>query len=188
MSNHDTAPALESERLSMRSLSSADEDFYCSLYTDAEVMRYAGGPLSRDVALEGFRKTLDRMNGQSFERRVVLLLDRKTQQPIGISSVRMVRGKPGRAEVGTLLKAGMHEQGFGQECSTALISQAFRRPQIQELVAHSATGHEIVERLLVDLGFERSETLPAGNGRPARTVWLLSRDAWAKRNAGSKSK
>lgn len=185
---NDPAPTIQSARLSMRSLTPDDEAFYCSLYMDAEVMRYVGPPLSRDTALEGFRKSLDRMSQPSFERRVVVLLDRKTQQPIGISSVRMLRGKPGRAEVGTLLKAGMHEQGFGEECSTALISQAFSRPQIEELVAYSATGNAVVERLLTDLGFTRGETLPEGNGRPARSIWTLTRDAWVKRNAGKHTK
>jgi RimJ/RimL family protein N-acetyltransferase len=188
MNKHELAPTIQSERLSMRSLSKADEAFYCSLYMDPEVMRFVGPPLSREAALEGFRKSLAGMSSPSFERRVVVLIDSATQQPVGISSVRMLRGKPGRAEVGTLLKPGMHEQGFGQECSRALISQAFSRPQIEQLVASSAVGNAVVERLLTELGFSRGDSLPPGNGRPARTAWSISRGDWAKRNAGAKSK
>ena len=188
MNKHEEAPTIQSERLSMRSLTSADEAFYCSLYGDAEVMRHVDEALSRDSAVEGFRKCLDGMSQSEFERRVVVLLDRATQEPIGISSIRMLRGKPGRAEVGTLLKRGMHEKGFGEECSTALISQAFTRPKIQELVAYSAEGNTIVERLLTDLGFTREKKMPAKNGRPARTSWSITRGAWAKRTAGAKAK
>jgi RimJ/RimL family protein N-acetyltransferase len=179
--NKQPPPTIRSERLTMRSLADTDEDFYCGLYMDAEVMRYVGAPLSRDAALESFRKSLHGMSQPSFERRVVVLIDSASQQPIGISSVRMLRGKPGRAEVGTLLKPGMHEQGFGQECSKALISQAFSRPQIETLVAHSATGNTAVERLLTELGFSPGESLPASHGRPARTVWTVTRGDWAKR-------
>jgi RimJ/RimL family protein N-acetyltransferase len=188
MNTQEEAPTIQSERLSMRSLTSADESFYCSLYMDPEVMRYVGEPLSRDVALDGFRKSLDRMGKPSFERRVLVLLDRATQQPIGISSVRMLRGKPGRAEVGTLLKPSMHEQGYAQECSSALISQAFTRRQIDELVAHSLVGNAAVERLLTDLGFLRGISRAASHGRPARIMWTISRSAWATRAAGAESK
>lgn len=171
---------IESERLSMRSLSSADEALYCSLYTDADVMRYVGAPLSRESAVDGFRKSLESMGRSSFERRVVVLLDRGTQQPIGISSVRMLRGESGRAEVGTLLKPAMHEKGFAIECSKALISQAFTRPQVRELVAYSVAGNTAVEALLKGLGFTRGKSLQATRARPARTAWTLTRDAWAK--------
>jgi RimJ/RimL family protein N-acetyltransferase len=186
MKKREEAPTIDSERLSMRSLSSADEAFYCSLYTDTGIMRHVGEPLSRDAALDAFRRSLDRMNEPSFERRVVVLVDRATQQPIGISSVRMLRGKRGRAEVGTLLKPGMHEKGYAQECSTALISQAFTRRYIDELIAYSAIGNTAVERLLTELGFSRGDSLAACEGRPERTVWTLARAAWAKRNAGAK--
>jgi RimJ/RimL family protein N-acetyltransferase len=188
MNKHEQAPTIQSERLSMRSLTSADEAFYCSLYTDAEVMRHVGPSLARDSALEGFRKTLEGMGRDSFERRVVVLLDRATGEPIGISSVRMLRGKPGRAEVGTLLKPGMHEKGFGQECSAALITQAFTRPQINELVAYSNEGNAVVERLLTHLGFTRNGPRPASQVRPARIEWSITRGAWAKRSAQAKSK
>ncbi len=187
MKNHDEyARTIESERLSMRSLSKDDEAFYCSLYTDAQVMRFVGAPLSRDAASEGFRASLERMSQPPFERRVVVLLDRTTQQPIGISSVRML--KNGRAEVGTLLKPGMHDKGFALECSTALISQAFTRPAIQELVAYSVAGNTAVERLLQELGFSRGALRPADKGQPERTAWSITRDAWARREASIAAK
>jgi RimJ/RimL family protein N-acetyltransferase len=188
MNTQEEAPTIQSERLSMRSLTSADEAFYCSLYTDAEVMRYVGEPLSRAVALDGFRKSLDRMGNPSFERRVLVLVDRSTQQPIGISSLRMLSGKPGRAEVGTLLKPSAHEQGYAKECSRALNAQAFTRSQIDELVAHSIDGNAAVERLLTDLGFRRNNSRSASPKRPARTVWTLTRDAWATRKTDAESK
>jgi [ribosomal protein S5]-alanine N-acetyltransferase len=189
MNTTDTlGPVIESERLSMRSLSDADEALYCSLYSDANVMRFVGPPLSKDHALEAFRKSLELMRGPSFERRVVVLIDRKTNEPLGISSIRIVDSKRGRAEVGTLLKSGAHEQGFAQECSTALITQAFSRPQISELIAHSANDNKVIDGLLTDLGFSRGRKLAAQDGCPARLVWTLTRDAWSKRCARVKTK
>jgi len=185
MNTHEDAPTIQSERLSMRSLTNADEAFYCSLYEDAQVMRHVGEPLEHDAALDGFRKCLEGMGKSEFERRIVVLLERATQQPIGISSVRMLRGKPGHAEVGTLLKPGMHDKGFAMECSTALITQAFSRPQVTTLVAHSTEGNTAVERLLTELGFTRGGTRGACDGQPARTSWTIDRDTWAKRASGA---
>jgi ribosomal-protein-alanine N-acetyltransferase len=184
MKKSDTqGPTIESERLSMRSLSSADEALYCELYTNAEVMRFVGAPLTRQSASEGFKKSLELMNKPEFERRVVVLMDRASQQPIGISSIRMVDAKKGRAEVGTLLKPGAHEKGFAQECSTALITQAFTRPQVKELVAYSVKDNAAIERLLEDLGFERGGAVRSSAGRPPRVRWTISRNEWSKRCA-----
>jgi RimJ/RimL family protein N-acetyltransferase len=174
---------IRSERLTMRSIAPEDEAFYCSLYTDAQVMQHVHEPQSQTEAREGFRKVLDSMRQPTFERRVLVLIDSATQEPIGISSVRMLRGRPGHAEVGTLLKPGMQERGFGLECSEALISQTFTRKQIDTLVAYAADDNSKVEKLLVDLGFERGKPVRAG-----RTEWTLSRDAWSKRSSGSTTK
>lgn len=123
------------------------------------------------------------MSKPEFERRVVVLIDKASKQPIGISSVRMLEGKKGRAEVGTLLKPGAHEKGFAQECSTALITQAFTRPQVKELVAYSVKDNAAIERLLTDLGFERGGAVRSTAGRPQRVRWTISRNEWSKRCA-----
>jgi RimJ/RimL family protein N-acetyltransferase len=176
-------PTTESERLTMRSLSSADEALYCDLYMNADVMRYVGAPLSRQDALDGFKKSLELMSNPEFNRRVVVLIDRASKQPIGISSLRMLDGKKGRAEVGTLLKPGAHEKGFAQECSTALITQAFTRPQVKELVAYSVKDNAAIEGLLKDLGFERGGAVRSSAGRPPRVRWTIGRNEWSKRCA-----
>lgn len=181
MNTHEQAPTIQSERLSMRSLTSADEAFYCSLYEDAQVMRHVGAPLAHQEALEGFRQCLDGMSKAAFERRIVVLLDRASQQPIGISSIRLLRGARGHAEVGTLLKPDIQDKGFALECSTALITQAFTRPQVATLVAHSSEGNTAVERLLTELGFTRGHTRAARDDQPARTSWTIDRDTWTKR-------
>ena len=181
-------PTIESDRLTMRSLGAGDESFYCSLYTDSAVMRFVGAPLAQTSAQEGFRKSIELMRSPTFERRVVVLIDRRSQQPVGISSIRLSDAKRGRAEVGTLLKPEAQEQGFAMECSVALIKQAFTRPQVTELVAYSATGNKVIEGLLQDLGFKRGRVRPAAKGRPERTGWLLTRDDWAKRGGEKKAK
>jgi len=181
MNAEPSGPVVESDRLTMRSLTAADESFYCSLYTDSDVMRFVGAPLARNFAQEAFRKSLELMSSSTFQRRVVLLIDRKSNQPVGISSVRLVNAKRGRAEVGTLLKPEAQEQGFALECSEALIEQAFTRPQINELLAYSASGNASIQRLLQELGFKRGRVRTAEQGRPERIAWLLTRADWANR-------
>ena len=175
-------PTIESERLSIRSLCSADEELYCGLYMDAEVMRFVGEPLPRARAAGGLRKTLELMSRTPFQRRVVVLIDRASQQPIGISSIHIVDAKRGCAEVGMLLKPTSHARGLARECSVALLTQAFTRPQVNELIAHSAVGNDVIERLLTDLGFIRGAAVPASKDRPPRTRWSVGREAWSKRS------
>jgi RimJ/RimL family protein N-acetyltransferase/precorrin-3B methylase len=175
-------PGTESERLTFRSLTSADESLYIGLYTDPEVMKHVYKPLTREHALRSFRNALASMAREPFERRVVVITEKATGQPIGLSGVHLCDPKHKRAEVGTLLKASSHAQRFGLELSTALISQSFGRPQIDELIAHSTHGNGAIEHLLAALGFVRSGEVPPSDDQPARTRWTLRRDTWAKRS------
>jgi RimJ/RimL family protein N-acetyltransferase len=172
--------SFHSERLTMRSLAPEDEAFYCSLYTDAQVMQHVHAPQSLADAREGFRKVLDDMRQPEFKRRVLVLIDRKTQEPIGITSIRLLRSRPGHAEVGTLLKPGAHEQGLALECSQTLNSKAFARQQIDTLVAYAADGNAKAEKLLTELGFTRGQTHANGH-----TEWTLTRGDWSKRATGT---
>jgi RimJ/RimL family protein N-acetyltransferase len=178
-------PGTETERLSLRSLTASDEALYCSLYTDPQVMKHIYKPLTRAEAEQSFRKALESMQRTPFERRVVVISDKETGVAIGISGVHVCNATLKQAEVGTLLKSSAHAQRFGVELSNTLISQAFTRPQIDELIAHSTHGNAVVEALLKSLGFVRSGDVPAEGDIPARTRWTLTRAAWSKR-AGHK--
>src|ERR1043165_3573326 len=135
----------ESERLTFRSMNAADEALYCSLYMDPEVMRHVMKPLTREHAKASFRRALESMQQVPFERRNVVITEKATGQPIGLSGVHVTDAKRKEAEVGTLLKTGVHAQHFGVELSKALITQAFARPQIDVLIAHSSIHHSAVD-------------------------------------------
>lgn len=173
---------IETARLSIRLLSASDEALYCDLYTDAEVMRFVGPPLSRERAARCFRKALALTTQKIFVRRVQVLTERATRQAIGISGIHLTDAPRGQAEIGTLLKTASHAQRFAPEYCVPLLTASFARPQVRELWAHVPKGHAATEHLLIKLGFSRGVDVLASAGRPAGCGWSISREAWSKRH------
>ena len=172
---------IETARLTIRLLSDADEALYCGLYMDPVVMRFIGPPLSRERAARSFRKALELSHQPTFGRRIHVLIERATRQAIGISGSHLADAQHGRAEVGTLLRTASHAQRFAMEYSTALITSAFRRPQVREIWAHAPKDHGASEHLLIKLGFSRGVEVVSA-GRPAGCAWSVTREAWSKRH------
>ena len=173
---------IETARLSIRLLSAADEALYCDLYTNAEVMRFIGPPLSRDHAARCFRKALALTVQKTFERRVQVLTERATRQAIGISGIHLTDTQRGRAEIGTLLRTASHAQRFAPEYCVPLLTASFARPQVKELWAHVPKGHAATEHLLIKLGFSRGVDVLDSARHPAGCRWSITRAVWSKRH------
>ena len=47
-------PELRGSRLDLRPLAAADEELYCAIYTDIELMRLVAAPLTADAAQRAF--------------------------------------------------------------------------------------------------------------------------------------
>lgn len=167
-------------RLAYRLLSAADEALYCDLYTNAEVMRFVGTPLSRDKAASSFKKALALTQQQTFGRRITVIVERKTKQTIGISSIHVIDEKKRCAQIGSMLIPSAHAKGYAVEYSNALIAHAFKVRPVDELLAQVAIGNTAIEGLVKDLGFRRGAEVPASDGRPATYNWTIRRGSWKK--------
>jgi RimJ/RimL family protein N-acetyltransferase len=173
-----TEPAYpDTARLRYRLLSQADESLYCDLYSNSEVMKYVGPPLSREQALRGFKKALSLVQ-QPFGWRITTIVERASGQGVGISVIRLVDEKARRAEVGSILSPDAQKQGYGPEYSAALIDYAFKHRGVEELSAQVVDGNAANEAMLTKLGFSPGATSAVVGGVSRRT-WTLTRKNWA---------
>lgn len=176
----DESPQLEIETnsLKLRPLCEDDEALYCDLYCDTETMRYIGPPMSRDRAARSFRTALRLTRRQPIEQLFFTILEKATQQSIGICGVQHFDARRNRIEAGIMIAAAWRARGFAKEGLSALVTQAFALFPIEEVRVQIAADHAVVERLVISVGFSPSGEAAAGGESPRQRIWSACRQAW----------
>ncbi|HJW45841.1 MAG TPA: GNAT family N-acetyltransferase, partial [Lysobacter sp.] len=94
--------ALETVRLHLRPLGAEDETLYCHMYTDPELMRYVGAPLSADAAQRSFRLACRGDRNRPRRWMLWVISDIVTRAEIGLAGL---VGDDRSAEIGAMLLA-----------------------------------------------------------------------------------
>jgi len=169
----------QSKRLGIRLLEAGDAALYCGLYTDAKTLEHVCPPLSAERAKQSFEKAMHLSYEKPWTQRISVVVERTSNKPIGIASIKIVDTDQRIAEVGILLKPNAQSQRYATEASLTLITSAFRRHTIDGIVAKVGANHKTGERLVKTLGYARGADLAATADRSARSTWSMNRETWA---------
>lgn len=169
---------LHTPRLHLRPLSRADERLYCSLYTDADVMRHVAEPLTPEAARRAFQAVLRQLAAVPPQSRYWILAPRTGGDDLGLMAWVPDRDDSGFAEVGVLLAGSAECRGYATESIAALADAVFAETAQQRLWTRHARDNAAAIGLMRKLGFEPLEEAKTG---PAPARWRLERQAWAAR-------
>ena len=115
----------DTQRLHLRPLGEGDEALYCHLYTDPELMRHIGTPLSAEAARRSFGVACRqaRRDGAPAQRWVVA--ERGLPDGIGLLGLVPDEGVADTAEVGLMLLADRRQRGLAAEAIGAVADRVF---------------------------------------------------------------
>lgn len=176
------SPEVETARLRLRPLSSADQQLYCELYTDAETMRHIGAPMSMERAARSFSAAVRIAQRQPPEQLLLAIVEKDTRQPVGICSVQHVETPTRRAEAGIMIRRQSWSRGYATEGLRAVIGLGFAVFPIDEVWVRIDSGHAVVERLVISVGLSPGGTVEMAQGRPGRQ-WSIDRKSWGRKPA-----
>ena len=118
----DSLDEIDTERLRMRPLSKGNASLYYHLYEDPDTMRFVGRPLSRERAERSFRNALASLDCRPVERLLLVIVEKASQQAIGISALQDFDARRRRIQAGIMLESGSRGRGFGKEVLGALVT------------------------------------------------------------------
>jgi RimJ/RimL family protein N-acetyltransferase len=162
----------------MRPLGPQDGALYCHLYTDEETMRFIGAPMTPERAARSFNSALAGMNRDPIERLFLTVVEKASQQDIGICSLQNFDAQRRSVQGGVMFVARARARGYSKESITGLIQEAFAHLPVDELWVQFAAGHIVVERAVISVGFERRRDAAPEDGPQQRSVWCVRRDSW----------
>lgn len=169
-------PELLGPRLSLRPLAGDDETHYCSVYTDAELMRLVATPLSLAAARRAFAAARKANCAGNLRTAYWTLFERERRVRIGLLG--MVGAPDGSdAEVGAMILARWRSRGYAAEAIAELARYAFTTLPLTRLHTRHEPGNGAAIGLMHRLGFERAAD--AGEGVGQR--WELLRENWQLR-------
>lgn len=162
-------------------LYAADGAFYRALYTDADVMRHAGGPLSArdaDAAFAAVCRQVSTLPPRAWYWRVQRTGEGGHVPAAGLAAVVADAGDGGAdrpsAELGVVLATSAQATGLATAAIVAVAAEMFTRTPMQRLWTRHADTHAAAAALMRTLGFQQAH--PAG---PVRR-WQLAREHWAR--------
>lgn len=177
----DIAPVafeVETERLQLRLLDGGDEALFRDLYTDSVTMRFIGPPVSATQAVRNFRKTVAGMNQQPIKWLYLVMLEKRSLQPLGVCGTPQLDEGATRLELGIVLNAGAHSRGFAREGVKVVMSRIFALLPVNELWAKCSVENSAAERVVVSLGFAPCDDAINESGPLSKRIWSIHRSSW----------
>lgn len=172
----DTGPAgpalvpprrFDTARLHLRTLEQEDQRLYVSLYTDPELMRHVGEPLSAEAAARACGNALRQM--RRAPPAAWYWVVRAERSDAGLLAMAFDHDEAS-AELGMLLGPALHGRGYATEAVAGLVERAFAWPHRRCLRVRHLIGHPAVPAVLRRLGFAPEEP------RAGLACWRLDRD------------
>lgn len=157
---------LSSPRLHLRPLQESDVDLVLELFTDPEVMEYAGGLVRSEKIQTEMASSIRR--GADGSIGVWCICKAQTKEPIGTIAllplpveledtdwklVRMGEMPEGDIEIGYFLRKCEWRQGYGSEAVSCLLEFAFSLSGYKEIVAVIDPRNTASRRVLERAGF-----------------------------------
>ena len=167
-----------SERLILRSLRECDEELYCRLFCDPEMMRYIGPVWTRASAARAFRHSLEAMLATPPRGLFLVLRTKAAEREAGLCSLQNFEPDRRRAELGLMLLPSGRAYGVATEALIAVLAHAFATLPFDEVWVRFASDHDAATHAAVSAGLvrhaqPRSEDLAANLWR-----WSACRDSW----------
>jgi len=143
---------MQSQRLSIGTLSQEHESLYCDLFTDPVTMRHIGGPLTTEAAKRRFRGALALSGRDPPAGLLFSICERTRDRHIGICSLLNIDRERSRAEVGIMLRPEWQGQGLGTEALRLVLTTAFTVLAIDEVWGQFDPSNVAVERMNIRAG------------------------------------
>lgn len=151
---------LQSQRLLFRTWRESDLSYAISLWTDPDVTRYLGGPMSPDAAQARLKLEIDRQRELGIQYWPIFL--RADAAFAGCAGLRPFHREPEVFELGVHIARPYWSSGLGEEAARAVIQYAFSEIGAKALTA----GHNpenLNSRVLIErLGFILTHWEPWG--------------------------
>jgi ribosomal-protein-alanine N-acetyltransferase len=182
---------LHSERLTLTPFDASDVDLALEMFTDGEVLKFAGGAIEEDEIRRGMSDWVKRGGNGCIG--IWCVSDRSSNEKLGTAALLPMPVEeddtdfdlviPGQmpecdVEIGYFLKQSAWGKGYATEAARRLVRMAFEDSPLSEILATFENGNAASQKVLKKSGFVDHGTMRCyGEDGPK---YGITRDAWLK--------
>ncbi len=148
---------LTTPRLTGRRLTGRDRPFFLQLHQHPQVMAFIADPLTEQQILTRFRQRLKPWNTDSRHWLCLLLTERTSAQPVGLTGFCL--REPGIAEAGFMFSPEAQGKGYASESLNALTAEYFNRGYGHRIFTRVSAENHACIRLMQRCGFQQEGRL-----------------------------
>jgi ribosomal-protein-alanine N-acetyltransferase len=142
------------ERLALRRFTAADLDWLATLYGDADVMRYLGGPKDRAKVAELLNVRILQYYDVHPTLGIWMTIERSTGAALGFHLLNHIQGES-LIQVGFFLSKAAWGRGFGTEMALALLRYGFVELALPRISGMTALDNRASQHVLLKIGLHR---------------------------------
>lgn len=163
---------IDTPRLRLRVMGEGDEDLYCRLYTDPQVMQHIARPLAIDVARRSFQVAREQAIERPMRRPWWVIHETTSMADVGV--VGLVR-EDTIAEIGIVLLPQAQRRGIAREAMAAVATRAMETGLVTQLWLRHAPQNLAMAAVASRLGLTREDDGPG----PDSCRWQMRADETA---------
>ena len=148
---------IDTPRLRLRVMGEGDEDLYCRLYTDPQVMHHIAQPLAIDVARRSFQVAREQAFERPMRRPWWVIHEAASTADVGV--VGLVR-EDTVAEMGIVLLPQAQRRGIAREAMSAVAARAMATGLVTQLWLRHAPLNMAMAAVASRLGLVREDDGP----------------------------
>jgi [ribosomal protein S5]-alanine N-acetyltransferase len=146
---------LTTERLALRRFTAADLDWLANLYSDADVMRYVGGPKDRQAAADVLNVRILQYYDRHPGLGIWMTIERSTGAAVGFHSLNHIQGES-QIQVGFFLCTSAWGKGFATEMGLALLRYGFIDLTVPHIAGITDLDNRASQHVLSKIGLRRN--------------------------------
>jgi RimJ/RimL family protein N-acetyltransferase len=175
----------DTERLRLRLFQQDDLPLLCAMNADPEVMRWLGGPRTRERTLEQAEavQTAFPLTGRG-----MIAVERRADGAfLGISGLNRLEWYPDEIEVGWRLRPEVRGHGYATEAGRAWVARAFRELSVPRVISVADVPNVRSQAVMRRLGMrlDHHARLKDGEEEFEAAIHAISRAEWDGLNGGA---
>ena len=167
---------IKTDLLYLKKLKKSDLSFYQRIYTDKRLVKHVCPVLDNRAAEKYFKLTLKIMSKAVPNMVLYVIYETLSKNRIGVIGLRWNQEKQDSVEIGIIIIPPKQRKGFAHHAKRILINYAFKKMNINSIVANCDEANNSANLANQKLGFSKIKTFLSNKSNKMTLKWKIKKE------------
>lgn len=167
---------IKTDLLYLKKLKKTDLCFYQRIYTDKRLVEYVCPVLDSQTAEKYFKQTLRIMSKPKPYMVLYIIYETVSKKKIGVIGLKWNQKRQDSVEIGIIVISSKQRKGFAHLAKKSLIKHAFKKMNINSIIAICDEANNIANLANQKLGFSKIKTFLSSKRNKLTVKWQIKKE------------